>query len=218
APHRPPLGTDMSSPAVLDFAKLLADIPGDNPAGTDLRANRTPTSEFELIKGARDAARPVERQLGMGEDDGFGNKPSPPEWRPVLEKGTLVLSEKSKDLEITTYLIEALARLHNFAGVRDGFRLAYELVEKFWDKLYPRPEGADDGLDERLVKFAGLNDSDQTLIIPLAKVKITEGDTVGPFTISHYQAALALAKVADAKKREERVKQGAVTMQMMQQA
>jgi type VI secretion system protein ImpA len=124
----------MGSPSVLDFDALLAPVPGDNPAGADLRADPCPTSLHYAIKDARSAARAAERQQLAGEDGA-----SPPDWRPVLRRGTEALAQKSKDLEVVAYLTEALVRLHGFAGLRDGFRLARELVERFWDGLYPCP-------------------------------------------------------------------------------
>ena len=40
----------MPSPDVLDFAKLLAPIPGDKPVGEDLRANAGPNSLYYNVK------------------------------------------------------------------------------------------------------------------------------------------------------------------------
>ena len=62
----------------------------------------------------------------------------------MLDLAPEVLAERSKDLEITAWMIEALVRERGFAGLRDGFRAARDLVERFWDGLYPRPD--EDGL------------------------------------------------------------------------
>src|SRR5947208_13126434 len=109
----------MPSPEVLDFATLLAPIPGDNPAGADLRADASPSSPYYAVKDARSAARAAERQLLLEGDENA----SPPDWRPVLQHGSKVLAERSKDLEVAAYMIEALVRLQGFPGLRDGFRL-----------------------------------------------------------------------------------------------
>ena len=66
----------------------------------------SPASPYYAIKDARTAARTAERQQLIGGDDG-----SPPDWRPVLQHGTKALAEKTKDLEVTAYVIEALVRL-----------------------------------------------------------------------------------------------------------
>src|SRR2546425_1256477 len=152
----------MPSPEVLDFERLLAPIAEDAPTGADLRADPSPTSLYYAIKDARSTARAAERQMVGGEEGSSGA-----DWRPVLQHGTKALAEKTKDLEITAYLIEALVRLHGFAGLRDGFRLARELGERYWDGLYPVPD--EEGVATRVAPLTGLNgeDADGTLIAPI---------------------------------------------------
>jgi type VI secretion system protein ImpA len=204
----------MPSPEVLDFTTLLAPIPGDKPAGEDLRANSSPTSPYYAVKDARSAARAAERQIVVeGEETA-----NPPDWRPVLQHAVQALAATSKDLEITAYLIEALVRLHGFAGLRDGFRLARELAERYWEDLYPLPD--EDGLDTRVAPLTGLNgdDAEGTLITPIARVPLTAGSSVGPFAAFHYQQALTLGQVADEAARQARIDQGAVPLATFEQA
>src|SRR5438105_1121576 len=165
----------MPSPEVLDFAKLLAPIPGDKPVGIDLRADPSPTSPYYAIKDARSAARAIERQIIGGED---ANSPRP-DWRPVVQHGNKVLAEKSKDLEVTAYMIEALVRLNGFGGLRDGFRLARELCERFWDGLYPMPD--EEGLETRVAALTGLNGEggDGTLLAPINRVPLADSPNLG---------------------------------------
>src|SRR6516162_11467109 len=99
----------MPSPDVLDFAKLLAPIPGDKPVGIDLRSDASPTSPYYAVKDARSTARANERLLADAADEDK-EKLQRPDWKPVIQHGSKALAEKSKDLEITAYLIEALAR------------------------------------------------------------------------------------------------------------
>ncbi|MCI0462756.1 MAG: type VI secretion system protein TssA [Gemmataceae bacterium] len=204
----------MPSPAVLDFDKLLLPIAGENPAGVDLRADSSPNSLYYLVKDARNAARTAERQSVMDEDQAT----SQADWRPVLKHATEALATHSKDLELTAYLVEALVRLEGFGGLRDGFRLARELTEQFWDGLYPLPD--EDGLETRVAPLAGLNgqEGEGTLINPIAQVPLTQGKNVGPFAYSHYQQAAALGQLADEAAREKRVQQGAVSLQMFERA
>lgn len=74
------------------------------------------------------------------------------------------LAEQTKDVEITVYLIESLVRVHEFRGLRDGFQLAAELVDRFWDKLYPLDE---DGESTRSRPLESLNNAEATLIVPI---------------------------------------------------
>jgi type VI secretion system protein ImpA len=203
----------MASPDVIDFATLLNPIPGDNPAGTDIRADASPGSLYYLIKDARSAARAAERRLPESDADA-----GRADWRPVLKHGQKALAEKSKDLEVTAYVIEGLIRLHGFAGLRDGFKLARSLIEQFWDGLYPLPD--DDGIETRVGPLTSLNgeDSEGTLIAPIAQVPLTEGGgSTGPFASYHYQSASTLEQV-DAEAREKRIQQGAVTLAQLEKA
>src|SRR5262245_5818177 len=83
-------GERMATPEVLDLAKLLAPIPGEIPAGTDLRADPSPVSDYYVIRDARKTASDAERKLDQGDET------STPDWRPVLDRGTKALAEKSK--------------------------------------------------------------------------------------------------------------------------
>jgi type VI secretion system protein ImpA len=204
----------MASAAVLDLAKLVAPIPGQKPTGVDLREESSLNSAYYAIKDARNAARAAERQLV-----GDGEEPTdPPDWRPVLQLGTRALAEQTKDLEVAAHVIEALVRLHGFAGLRDGFRLARELVEKHWDGLYPQPD--EDGLETRVAPLTGLNgaDAEGTLLVPIARVPITEASSVGRLDSTHYQQAVALGKLADARVREQKVAEGTLPLQAVQKA
>ena len=204
----------MASPEILDFETLLGPIPGDQPTGMDLRADASPVSPYYGVKDARSAARAAERQIVMeGEETG-----NAPDWRPVLQRAVKVLTDKSKDLEITAYLIEALVRLHGFVGLRDGFRLARELVERYWDTLYPMPD--EDGLVTRVAPLTGLNgaDAEGTLIQPIAKVALTEGQSVGPFAQSDYQKAAALGQIVDEEARQRQLAQSGVSLELFEKA
>src|SRR5579875_1559941 len=161
-PARRMPGARMASPEVLDLAALLAPIPGEKPAGLDLRADSSPGSDYYAIRDARKAASDCERRIDKGDEAA-----EPPDWRPVLERATKAIVEKSKDLEIAAYLTEALVRLKGFAGIRDGYRLARGLVERFWDELYP---AATDGeVTDRFSHILHLNgiEGPGTLIVPV---------------------------------------------------
>ena len=179
----------MASPDVLDFAKLTAPISAEKPTGVDPRSDISPTSLYYQVKGARSTARAAERQTAGTPDA------ATPDWKPVREIGAKLLTEQAKDLEITTYMIEGLLRLEGFAGLRDGFRLARELVDKFWDGIFPMPD--EEGLSTRIAPLSGLNgeDAEGTLIAPITRVPITDATSVGRFTLAHYNEAKSLTRI-----------------------
>jgi len=203
----------MPAPEVLVFARLLAPITGDKPTGTDLRSDTSPTSDYYAIRDARKAASDSERRIDKGDDTG-----EPPDWRPVVERATKVLEEKSKDLELAAYLIEALVRTRGFPGLRDGYRLARELVERFWEGLYPTAQ--DGEVQDRFSHILYLNglDGPGALLVPVRKIAMTEKTSVGAFSMTHHHQARGLAQIADPKLRQKRIDEGAITLEMIQKA
>ena len=194
----------MPSAATLDFEGLLKPFEGPTASGKDLRPDSSPSSLYQLLKEDRKAARQLETRISKGDTE----VPSP-EWRPVVEKATKILAEQSKDLEVCAYLIEALVRVHGFAGMRDGYRLAGELVERFWDDgLYPSPGETD--VERRCAHLLQLNglDAPGALIPPIGRIPFTEMTSLGQFSRVQLQEAQALAKIADPKARQAKIDGG----------
>ena len=192
----------MGSPEVLDFDRLLAPIPGENPAGEDPRQDFSPVSTYREVRARRSEARQSERSMVFDDDE----SPGPPaDWRPILELGTKLLAEEAKDLEAAGLVIEALVRRKGIAGLRDGFRLARELCERFWDNLYPTPD--EEGIVTRVAPLAGLNgeDTDGLLMGPISRVPITGGSAAGPFSSVDHQSALELERIEDPSRRAARM-------------
>lgn len=209
----------MASDTVLDLETLLQPISAENPTGSDLREDSSPDSVLYQIKDARNAARAAERRASYAdglEDDGAGASGaySRPDWKPIITLGQEVLAGKSKDLEVAVYLTEALVREHGFAGLRDGLRLVWELIEKYWDGLFPAAEDVE-GMKDRVAGLGGLN---AAMSVPLRAVPVTQGREFGPFTLAEYQQAADLEKLADATLKSQRIERGAVSMEVFDRA
>jgi len=172
----------MASPDALEFERLLKPVSADQPCGIDLRQDSSTTSLYHgnnAIKDRRKKAGEIERKIPVKEenqDDYYYFRLSLDEWRQVDRQARVILAEHSKDLEVATWLIEALVRIHGFAGLRDGFRLACELIERYWDQLYPLPD-PDDAVP-RAWPLVGLNgfgqESDSPLVRAIWRVPLTE--------------------------------------------
>lgn len=122
----------VSSLATVDFESLLAPIPGDKPGGESIRY----AGPYDAIEEARRA----DDELTQGD---WQRDTKASDWRRVVELASDALCKRSKDVQVTAWMTEALIRLHGFAGLRDGCRLLRELSERFWDHLYPEAEGDD---------------------------------------------------------------------------
>ena len=199
----------MATADIIDIDSLLAPIADGRPAGDDPRDDLSATSMYRRIKDARNAARAAERGA-VAEDDGSVDAP-PADWKPVLQLAPPLLLHQSKDLEIASWLTEALVRAEGFTGLRDGFRLMRGLIETYWDDLYPKPD--DEGIESRIFPLTGLNGEggNGTLITPLINVPITQGREFGPYAYSHLTQALSIERIADPEKKQKRIEAGAVT-------
>lgn len=196
----------MVSPAVLDVDDLVQPLDGERPTGEDLRHDPSPTSIYYQVKDARSTARATERQNLMNGDDA-----EPVDWKPIIQLAPSVLSERSKDLEISAYLLEALVRENGFAGLRDGFSLVRELVTRYGEELYPAPD--EDGIETLVAPLTGLNgeDGDGTLIQPIHGVPITDMTSVGAFSTADHEQALEIERLTP-EQRDRRVAHGGVTL------
>lgn len=125
-------------------------ISPDKPAGED--AHYEP--EFEELQQEID-------KLSIASASGEGT-----DWKKVASLSVTILSEKSKDLLVAAYLATALTRLHGFEGFGAAVAMLDDLVNNFWETMYPakrRMRGRLNAIawwQERMESFAkGLRDS-----------------------------------------------------------
>jgi type VI secretion system protein ImpA len=172
----------MATPPVLDLDRLLKPISENAPTGVELKDDPQANALYFQVKDAREAARAAERQLSQrsilsaedrDREDRERGPVEAPDWRKVCKLACEILAERSKDLWLAAWLIESLARLHGFAGLRDGFRVTREIVERFWEGIHPRPD--EDGYVTTVAQLTGLNghESEGALLHPIAQIPIT---------------------------------------------
>ena len=190
----------MASEPILDIDALLAPISDENPTGSDLRDDESPLSTYNTIKDARQAARSAERQNMF---DGH-NTEADDYWRKIIDLAPDIIKNSAKDLEVASWLTEALIRRNGFRGLRDGFQLIQRLIDTFWDDLYPMPD--EDGIETRVASLSGLNGegAEGVLIAPIRNAIITEGADPGPFTLWNYQQAADVDKALDTDTKNEK--------------
>ena len=93
------------------------------------------------------------------------------------------------------------------------------LIATFWDDLHPQPD-ADRNMSTRFAQLAGLDGggaSEGTLIAPLLTIPITGARTVPNFSLADYRDAVELER-KPIEIRRKRVEQGAVTIEMFNEA
>ena len=134
----------MATEPVIDVEAILQPIAGDNPAGKDVRHGK----DFDVLK----EARRQEEVLNQGD---WQRDAKVADWPKAIQLATKILTEQSKDLQVATWLVEALLKRHGFAGLRDGLKILRGLHANFWDGLYPAIENGD--LEYRSGKLDALN-------------------------------------------------------------
>ncbi len=209
----------MDLPEGFDLDALLAPIPGEAPAGVDLREDFSPQSPYYRLRDARAEARAAERaadapdsELAGGPDAGV-----PSQWRTVRDLATKVLAEQTKDLEVAAWLTEALVRIEGLRGLTGGAQLIGGLADAFWDEnLYPVPD--EDGIATRVAPVAGLNGlgGDGTLMQPLRKLPLWARMDGSNFAFWQYEQSAELATIGDPARLEARLQAGAVPFEQME--
>ena len=110
---------------------LLTPIPGDNPAGVDLR--------YELYDIVREARR-EEIDVPTG---GWDHPRKTADWDLVAKETSQALATRSKDIQLAVWLVEATYHRESFEGFAAAVRMTAQLLERFWDHLYPELEDGD---------------------------------------------------------------------------
>jgi type VI secretion system protein VasJ len=104
-----------------DFAALgVSPIPGDKPAGEDARYE----PEYALV-------------LAEIEKLSFSGQGETASWPLIAEKAEVILSEKSKDIQIAVYLAVALLHTDGMEGLLSGVRLLTGLLGTYWETAWP---------------------------------------------------------------------------------
>ena len=174
----------------LPTADLLAPIPGDAPAGADLR--------YAPAYAQITEARRQEDDAPQGE---WKRDRKVAQYDVVVKVATDALATKSKDLMIAAWLTEALTRREGFAGLAYGVDLIRGMLDKFWDGLFPEIDEGDLGLRVRPLNWVGSSLEPSVKAVPLNRA----GHDFITYTISRqfgYEAQLGgdSAKLAARKK------------------
>ncbi|MBX3503498.1 MAG: type VI secretion system protein TssA [Alphaproteobacteria bacterium] len=173
---------------VIDVPALLAPIPGDKPTGANPRDDDSATSPYYDVRNVRGVANAAEKdwlnlELSADPRADEARERAMQAWGQVQEKCEAILREKSKDLEIIEWLIEALVRLEDFAGLHAGLVLAAETLEKYWEDVNYSVDP-----DDPTAKGFNFDRLNKTLVAPIRRTPVTPpaGDK-GPLPLDELQ-------------------------------
>jgi type VI secretion system protein ImpA len=128
----------------LKLEPLLKVISDEAPCGMDYSFS----NEFHAIKKAKSQDDPL---LDQGD---WIEEPKLADWQCVNAKSIELLTEKTKDIRLYSWLIEAWANLYGFEGIAKSIELTQRSLSLFCMLLNPEIE--DDDLDQRLGLLQGL--------------------------------------------------------------
>ena len=147
-----------------DVESLLLPVAGSDPCGADLEYDPAFLDLDRLVQGK--AEQQIGKTVVAAEE---------PEW-PAVARAAAALMTRTKDLRIALHLTRAWFRTEGFAGLRDGLALLRGLVERYWERFYPRLD-PDEGNDPtfRINILMGLCDpaaiTDRFRTIPLVAAR-----------------------------------------------
>lgn len=147
----------------INIDALLDPILGGNPAGENLQY----AGLYDEIR----EARREDEDLSQGD---WKRDRKVADWPRVITLATEALATRTKDLQVGAWLAEALVKTEGFAGLRDGLRLMSELVERFWDHLYPEID--EDDIEGRANALSWM---DRPLVLPKALKEVPISKNAG---------------------------------------
>lgn len=153
----------------IDVEALLAAIPGESPAGEDLRHTL-----YDEIKEARRADDGLAQ--GVWQHDVKSS-----DWAFVVKRCTDALATKTKDINVGAWLAEALVHEKGLAGLRSGLSLLTGLLDRYWDSAYPEIDPETPG-EEFLARANSLEDFDRKVAAAVMEVPLTRTPQVFNFT------------------------------------
>jgi type VI secretion system protein ImpA len=132
-------------PLLTDLDRLTAPISAENPCGAWLRYDVT----YDEVRSAR-------REDDAGLPQGvWASELKRANWATVEKLCAEALAERSKDLQLAAWLLEAWIQLDGFAGAARGLELMRGLCAAFWDQMYP---ALGDDLAPRLAPIQWVNE------------------------------------------------------------
>ena len=178
----------------IDFEAILAPIPGDNPAGRDLR--------YDPISDAIKEARRADDTLDRGEWD---RDLKTSDWDKVITVSVDALTTQSKDLQIAVWLLEGLIKTEGYEGCSFGLKIIKEFFINFWEILYPEMD--EDDLDYRI---GPLEFANEKIPFALKDIPVTDPAKSLGCSLLDWQGAQQVAQ-ANAKVRESLIAEGKIS-------
>ena len=163
---------------MINIDELLNPISEESPCGEYLRYEPI----YDEIQEYR---REDDPQLSQGVWERDIKKAN---WPQLLITCEDLLKHKTKDLQITTWITEALTVLHGFKGLKHGTELLRKISEKFWNQAYPQIDEEHNNFVKRMVPFNFFAEKIPERIIMLHLTAPTD-NVSGDYSLADYMTA-----------------------------
>lgn len=111
---------------------LLTPISGGNPAGVNLRYDPVNDKVKELRR----------EDLDVPQGD-WKTALKTADHTAAIKLASDALAKKGKDLQLAVWLVDSLIRKEGFSALAPSFHFLHDLLDQFWDTLYPLVEDDD---------------------------------------------------------------------------
>ncbi|MEI9970655.1 MAG: type VI secretion system ImpA family N-terminal domain-containing protein [Ignavibacteriota bacterium] len=101
-------------------------IPGESPAGANLR--------YDPVTDKIKEARREDLDLDQGV---WKTALKTADWPAVIKMAGEAIAKRGKDLQIAVWLVDAQIRKDGFSALAPCFQFLHDLLEQYWDVLYP---------------------------------------------------------------------------------
>jgi len=158
---------------------LLTPIPGDVSSGANLR--------YDPVTDKIKEARREDLDVNQGV---WKTALKTADWPAVIKMGSEAIAKRGKDLQIAVWLADAHIRKEGFGLLAPCFQFLHDLLEQYWDNLYP-PIDEDGDMEVRAAPLVWLGSK---LNEPLGFLPIVSGK----LSYNKYQESRKVGYEADA--------------------
>ncbi len=183
---------------------LLTPISSTAPSGANLR--------YDPVRDQIKEARRAEMEAPQG---AWKTELKTADWKVVVKLAGDSIAQRSKDLQLAVWLVDAQVRTEGFSSLAPGFDFLRLLLEGFWDSLHPEIEDGD--VEERAapLSWLGLKLEEPLRLLPLVN---------GGFSWANYRESLLVGFEAEAttqelrRKREQAISEGKISGEQWREA
>lgn len=181
----------------INIKLILTPLSEESPSGEHLY--------YEPVYDEIKEARRFDEDLDQGD---WAHERKVADWHKVITLTSSTLEDKSKDIQLAVWLMEACARKYGFEGLEVGLQVTSGLLNTFWETLHPEIE-EDDDLEWRENTLSVLNDK---FLSTIKSIPITDPETSNGYSWFKWQESVAIGDDASVQNDIERKKSRAAAI------